>query len=168
LRLARCINSVWVKIQTAQVLGAKKMTDKEGTVATMLEGGYGLFRDAHRAAEKIGCDCVSPNESQLQLDLDNDQQYKLFQKRYREYKIIAQHLANYTVTGYKIKPSKSGLPHRHITITVVGHEFDRWERVCLQFMLGSDFVRESLNTLRLISGHPNPSVLFEKKKEESK
>jgi hypothetical protein len=141
------------------------MTEREGSVAKMLEGGYGLFRDAHRAAEKINCNCVSPNKNQLQLDLDSDEQYKLFKKRYREYIIIAGHLTDYEVQGYCVRPSKSGLPHRHITITVTGHEFDRWERVCLQFMLGSDFIRESLNTLRLVSGHPNPSILFEKKEK---
>ena len=64
----------------------------------------------------------------------------------------------------KIKeaPSKSGLPHRHITITFSKDKiFGEWERIALQFMFGSDPVRESMNVLRAVAGEEKPTRLFE-------
>jgi hypothetical protein len=66
--------------------------------------------------------------------------------------------------GYKnlvILPSASGLPHRHITITL-NESMDIWKRIALQVCLGSHVTREVLNSHRVLLKQECPIVFFEK------
>lgn len=126
---------------------------------------YDLDVSAEEEAKRLNCIVVKPEPNQLQIDIDSEEAYSIFQKRIFEYKYHSQ--LSITVETH---PSKSGLPKRHITITVNDfknnpHVFNEWERIALQFTLGSDPIRETLNTWRLLRGSENPSRLFEPKEE---
>ena len=124
---------------------------------------YSLDMAAKDAAELVGCDVVKPDIDQLQLDLDTEEAYEWFRIRLLEFQ---QH-SNF---GVHVEEhfSKSGTPHRHITLTLTDEygnpvELDEWQRITLQFALGSDAIRETLNAWRLLRGEPNPTRLFEPK-----
>ena len=127
---------------------------------------YDLGVTAEAAAEKVNCRVVIPAPNQLQIDIDSEEAYRLFFVRLMEFE---RH------SGYSIykeeRPSKAGLPHRHVTLTVyevdgrTPHIFNDYERIALQAVLGSDLVRETLNMWRLLRGEKNPSRLFEPKDE---
>ena len=122
---------------------------------------YDLNISAESAAKAINCHVVRPEPNQLQLDIDNDEAYEIYKKRIYEYSIHSG-----LIFDTEIHTSKSGFPNRHITLTVYHHDhtpynFKEWERLALQFALGSDPVRETLNSWRLLTGNKNPSRLFE-------
>lgn len=128
---------------------------------------YDLTLTAEEAAEKVGCKAVLPKNNQLQLDIDTEEQYNLFQVRLTEFD-------RHTDWWVEVdnKPSKSGLPHRHITLTLTDTEgnpieLDEWQRIALQTILGSDLIRETLNAWRLLQGQENPSRLFEKIEQDN-
>ena len=123
---------------------------------------YDLARSAEAAAEEINCHIVRPEPNQIQLDIDSEEAYEIYQKRIFEYGLhskLSLEVEEHT--------SKSGFPNKHITITVheydgtTPHIFEEWERLALQFALGSDPIRETLNSWRLLTGNSNPSRLFE-------
>jgi hypothetical protein len=123
-------------------------------------GGNDIFYDFDAIAEleaaKVNCKVVYPAPNQLQLDLDSDLAYEYMQRRLED-------VENRLQWEYEIdvRPSRSGLPHRHVYITVEDKTFDEWERIAMQVMLGSDPVREGLNALRLAAGQERPTRLFE-------
>lgn len=126
---------------------------------------YDLNISAEKAAAKINCHVVKPEANQLQLDIDNEEAFDTYVNRVTEY-IKHSGLTVYQEVHY----SKSGYPNRHITLTVTdAHDnpyvFDEWERLALQFALGSDPIRETLNSWRLLTGSSNPSRLFEPNEE---
>lgn len=112
-------------------------------------------------AAKVGCYVVYPADNQLQIDIDSDEAFALFEKRmaelYRRTPYPMYQLSHDPV----ITPSKSGLPHRHVTLTFSMRVFSEWERIGMQLALGSDPTREALNALRLASGIGKPSRFFE-------
>ena len=116
---------------------------------------YCFDRDVEKVAAAQGCKVVYPESNQIQLDIDNEKSYEDFLRRVES---VERRLA--WVMNIQIRPSKSGLPHRHITITVGNKEISDWERVGLQLMFGSDPVRESVNAMRCAAGVANPSCLF--------
>lgn len=99
------------------------------------------------------CITVYPKDNELQIDIDSEEAYDVFNNNieYLEF-----------VTDIKTTLSSSGYPHRHITVST-NRTFTDIERIAFQFMLGSDFIRESLNLLRASNGIKNPIRLFEKK-----
>lgn len=124
---------------------------------------YDLDVSAEEEAKRFNCSIVIPEPNQLQIDIDSEEAYSVFQKRIFEYKYYSQ--LSITIETH---PSKSGLPKKHITVTVNDsksnpHVFSEWERIALQFALGSDPIRETLNAWRLLRGAENPSRLFEPK-----
>lgn len=128
---------------------------------------YSLDLSAMEAAELVGCDVVKPDVNQLQLDLDTEEAYEWYKVRVMEFQ---QH-SNF---GVHVEEhfSKSGPPKRHITLTLTDEygnpiELDEWQRITLQFALGSDPIRETLNTWRLLRGEPNPTRLFEPKAKDN-
>jgi hypothetical protein len=125
---------------------------------TCSDDTYDFNRKAEEVAELNGCVVVYPEPNQLQIDLDTDEQYQYYKKRLEDVERILE-----WDMSVKETPSKSGLPHRHITITVKDKVFTEWERIACQVMLGSDPVREGLNTLRMCYGVENPTRLFELK-----
>lgn len=131
-------------------------------MATLYEP-YDFSAHVEQEAERIGCVVVYPESNQLQIDLDTEEAFKQYEKRFKELYHRTVHPAYQLACDPEVHPSKSGYPHRHITLTFVDREFSEWERIAMQMMLGSDPVRESLNALRLASGVKRPCRLFEPK-----
>lgn len=108
---------------------------------------------AEKEAEARGQIVVYPGDDELQIDIDTEAQYETFEKNL------------YTLGDcYKVrkKPSKSGHPHYHITLTRIGRPpFSMWERIALQAILGSDLTRETMNALRYMNGVERPVRFFE-------
>ena len=99
---------------------------------------------------------VIPNDYQLQIDIDSEEAYEEFLKRFKDFK------RHFQITRLEMHPSKSGLPKRHITIDMV-YSMTATERVALQACLGSDHVRELNNIRRIQNDNIYPIALFEKK-----
>jgi hypothetical protein len=59
----------------------------------------------------------------------------------------------------KWKPSKSGLPHRHVVVASPRNMLSPAKRIALQAILGSDPLREMLSMFRYLNGDPYPSLL---------
>lgn len=95
-----------------------------------------------------------PKPNQLFLDIDSEDDFDLFNEQLH---VLKQHL---TVSGVEVTVSKSGLPHRHVVVTL-GRKVSKLERIALQTMLGSDRVHELLSWCALGKGNKKPSVLFE-------
>jgi hypothetical protein len=125
--------------------------DSEGKI-------YDFGRDPEKVAEEIGCVVVYPKPNQLQIDLDSEEALEYCSRRLR-----SVHNQLYWETFIVTKPSNSGLPHRHMTITVQGKEFSDFERVALQMMFGSDPIRESINAMRCAAKIKDPICFFEPK-----
>jgi len=112
---------------------------------------------AEEYAKSKGCRVVYPAINQLQLDIDTDAAFGEFVRRLTDLRKWGR---MESMPEMVITPSKSGLPHRHITLTF-DRDFDRWERIALQMLLGSDPVREKMNVLRTLRANPQPVRLFE-------
>ena len=107
-------------------------------------------------AAKLGMDVVFPENNQLQLDIDNDEAYGYMNS---VLDVIELH---WNVVDFEEHPSKSGLPKRHVTITL-GKEISDTERVLLQACLGSDRKRELLSYLQVLNGDAHPILFIEKR-----
>ena len=120
--------------------------------------------DIHECREAVarvrGLVTVYPSSFELQLDIDNDESYAI-------YKNIMDIFPKGFIKKVREVPSGSGLPHRHITITLY-KEMNELEKIALQFMFGSDRVRESLGVLRHLLGEQHPSCFFEPKRKTTK
>lgn len=108
-------------------------------------------------AIKSGLRIVEPKPNELQLDIDSvgllifhEMQWSILEK------------AGIT-KGWKrkIRKSKRGGSHLHITITAP-HSFNSILRLLFQSILGSDLKREAFNTCRVLKGNKYPIVFFEK------
>lgn len=105
--------------------------------------------------ETNGLRCVLPADNEIQIDIDTEADYERWRNasqiffRYREPISVIE------------KPSLSGLPRRHITVTLP-YAITVWERIALQASLGSDHIREILSCLQYMEGDPNPCLLTEK------
>lgn len=100
---------------------------------------------------------VYPKPNQLQLDLDTEDAFSEFQRRFGTMDFSD------TPPTVDIKESASGEGHRHVTLTF-NKIFEEWERLAIQAALGDDPIRVFLNVKRKIHGIENPSRLFEKDK----
>ena len=105
-------------------------------------------------AEGSGLKTVFPKANELFIDIDDDDAYNRFNE-------VVQILTRYTyVHDINTTPSKSGLPRRHVVVTLNGDVSDL-ERIALQAALGSDGKREMLSYMRLKGGDPHPTLFFE-------
>jgi len=129
-------------------------------------GDYNFTESAEEAAANSNCYVVIPKGNELLIDIDSEESYTEFKNRFLNLKSIKDMDSNLIFKIIKSTPSKSGLPNRHITVGVYnlkGKEYvlNEWERICLQFVLGSDHVREVLSTFRLLCGVKIPTRFFE-------
>ena len=130
-------------------------------LAVHTDGGevaYDFTQNREDQAEAKGCVIVYPKSNELQLDIDTDVDYERF--------LAASTNLGDFITDVQIRQSSSGGPHRHITLTIAPEFLSPLEKIALQFMLGSDFIRESLSALRVVRGVENPTCLFEPKGSE--
>jgi hypothetical protein len=113
---------------------------------------------ALREAEDYNLDVVFPTDYELQLDIDDDRAFSIFQ----ELKTIVDKY--YVILNEKVTPSRSGLPKRHVTLKLAT-KVTPLERIALQTCLGSDRVRELLGVIQVLLKDPHPTLFLEKKAE---
>lgn len=105
-------------------------------------------------AEEKDCDMIFPLDDELQLDLDTPEQMKI-------YKAALVSMPQGVIKTIRTTDSiQDG--HKHVYLKL-SRKFTVLERIALQFMLGSDPMRESLGALRVLLEIPNPVCLFEKR-----
>lgn len=129
------------------------------------DGLYDFNESAEKIAEILGCRIVYPEANELQLDIDNSSQLNIFEERFPE---LCNVCFGYLRFTHEMHESKSGYPNFHVTIKVFNwdktpHALTESERIALQFSLGSDPIRETLNSFRMLTGVKKPTRLFEKK-----
>lgn len=128
----------------------------------MAEETYEEFdrKKAENFAEKENLDIVFPAHNQIQLDIDNEESLKRFE---RAWKVFIQ---IYPEATFIKEPSRSGkLDKYHITVNVSPFiQLSMEERLFFQASLGSDPVRELLGWKRYKKGAEKPTFFFKKKK----
>jgi len=128
------------------------------------ESGYIFSQVAEEEAANRGQIVKYPARNELFIDIDNTFQLEMFNRRFNDLSAIPNELfddAKVTET-----PSRSGFPHLHIIVSLIKNKrrikLTDWQRVALQFALGSDPVKETLTVYRILAEVENPSILFEK------
>lgn len=106
--------------------------------------------------EAEGNTVVYPASNELQLDIDSEEDYLRWMAT-RE--VLDRNKISYEVVSEK--PSRSGLPKRHIIIELPS-AIDPWQRIAMQAAFGSDHIRELLSCIRLMRGDDHPTLLVEK------
>ncbi|OGM08252.1 hypothetical protein A2Z67_00945 [Candidatus Woesebacteria bacterium RBG_13_36_22] len=94
----------------------------------------------------------------LLIDIDSEEDFRRWKMEIEQFEPILN------FPKYKVEVSKGGLPHRHITV-YLKTPLDIWKRIALQFCLGSDLKRETMNCYRQLVGRAANIVFFEKKDE---
>lgn len=112
-------------------------------------------RAIDEAAQK-NLDVVFPQANELFIDIDNEHSFALYSK---QIDILKKYVG---VKSVRVQPSKSGLPKRHIYVTLK-QDITELERVSLQAMMGSDRVRELLGYVQVKNNDPHPTLFLEKK-----
>ena len=119
------------------------------------------YEKSLQAALDNNLDVILPEPNQLFIDIDTEKDYE----EYRfNMELIEIHLP-YLIDDVEERPSKSGLPGRHVTLTLERDVTDL-ERIGLQAILGSDRKREMLSWLSAGQGHQHPTLFFEKKQDQ--
>ena len=111
--------------------------------------------------ESEGYKVVYPKNHELQIDIDSEEQYKRFchsMDVVDRNEVLGQMVGSITE-----KPSSSGLPKRHITISLVMNVTEL-ERIAWQGALCSDPVRELLSLQRYYLRDEHPTLFKEKVK----
>lgn len=108
-------------------------------------------------AAELNCDMFFPKDDELQVDIDTEEQFTIFRAAIKAF-------PRGFVRSTRSTISSSGGQHKHIYIKL-SREFTVLERIGLQFMLGSDPMRESLSALRFLLDIPNPICLFEVRRD---
>lgn len=112
---------------------------------------------AIREAAETGGTVVYPGPHDLFIDLDDDAAFQLFQRLFGIFnKFIGDKNAEFVAS-----PSRSGLPKRHVIVTVYNRTFTELERALYQAVLGSDRVRELLAVVQALNGDPHPTLFIE-------
>lgn len=125
------------------------------------EFGPGIGRDVAKLAEHRGCEVVLPDEYEVQLDLDSDEDRALLDiqlQRFNDYE--AQFRGPLAVITNEWR-SRSGVGRHVIVRMPFAMEDD--ERVLWQALLGSDRKRELYNMLRILKEMQDPIALFRPK-----
>lgn len=116
---------------------------REDFMARMIAQGYAI---------------VLPKPNELQIDIDTDEQFAIFERASES--MARNWWLDSGMYSIEINPSKSGLPSRHVTITLP-FDVTPWQRVALQASLGSDPMRELLSSIRLMKGDVAPTLFVE-------
>ena len=117
-------------------------------------------------AKQRGLIVKYPEINQIFLDIDTVEQIAVFQKRMDDLTYVQIGNSLFDNIESEITESSSGNPHYHIVLSFTKNgrriNLNDWQRVALQFMFGSDPIRETLTIYRILNGIENPSLLFEK------
>ncbi len=119
-----------------------------------------------RRMKKEGKKVNTPRSHELFIDIDDDEQRKIFHRNFRALLDNVSNLglkSSATPTIVYNKPSKSGPPRRHIIIyfPLYGGGFSDIERIAWQAALGSDPMRELLSLVRSFKGDSFPTLFVE-------
>lgn len=114
-------------------------------------------QDVQQMADDNNCELVYPEHNQIQIDIDSEEAWQTHKELLELYESRFDYIRKCVVT-----PSKSGLPHRHVTITL-NNTVDAVERIALQAALGSDRKRELISLSRLEQGEQRVTRFFEPK-----
>lgn len=133
----------------------KRLKQSAGSLTQ--EEEYNLeARDPFRIAAQKDMRVVIPDEYTLQLDIDDDKSNAIFTNMLHE----ITKKTGLEFPSFKSEQSKSGYPHRHVTVKSAV-PMCLWQRIALQFALGSDPKRERLNLLRALMNDDVPIAFFE-------
>ncbi len=109
-------------------------------------------------AARLGLTIRYPKENELFLDIDSEEDFTRFLELFT---VLIQNSA--PGHNYDAWPSKSGLPKRHVVVTLPHPVVNEMGRVTLQAILGSDRKRELLSWLAITKDlNPEPTLFFEK------
>jgi hypothetical protein len=130
----------------------------EPTCSQDLENGSDLnlsSAEGIKIAEANGMIASFPLPHQLFLDIDDEAGYKMFlsHKTYL--------LEHFGMKNFHVRPSKSGLPKRHIIVNL-NRDLTPTERIALQACLGSDRKREILSLVRVGRNDPHATLFFDR------
>lgn len=106
---------------------------------------------------EAGNTIVYPALDELQIDIDSDDHYATF---LTSMECVCRNWDDAESITVECHPSQSGLPRRHITLTLP-RTFTPWQRIALQACFGSDPLRELLSATRLIKGDIHPTLFVE-------
>jgi len=126
---------------------------------------YDSLENAERVAKERGLIVVAPKPDELFIDLDCDEDFQEFRKRLADFN--SQKLG-FVLRIERLTPSASGPPHYHAVVKISDADFLEPEqviltderRILLQFLLGSDRVREILSVYRMLRQDDRPPTLF--------
>ena len=149
-----CISDVSVTGANTKNYGAESDLDIKEIIYDPT-GRPNSQRAINEAAEK-NLNVVFPKANELFIDIDNEHSFQMYIKQSM---IARRHIG---MVDEDITPSKSGLPKRHIIVTL-DHDVTEVERAGLQAMLGSDRVRELLAYVQAKNNDPHPTLFLEKK-----
>lgn len=116
------------------------------------------YANLEAKAASLGKKVVEADDRTLQIDIDSCEDFE----RWKQGSAILLDVIDHN--GIEISPSGSGLPHRHITITL-NESTNIWKRIALQLCLGSHITRETLNCYRVFAKEECPIVFFEKERK---
>lgn len=136
----------------------------EGRLPAIHDGdeGYDMneMREIYIArVEAEGKVVVTPSDRELQIDIDSEEHYAVF---LRSAEVVLLNWGEACDIEIEEHPSSSGLPRRHITLTLP-FDVTPWQRIALQAALGSDPIRELLSATRLMKGDVHPTLFVEEK-----
>lgn len=112
-------------------------------------------------ARENDLEVVFPTPYELFLDFDTEEQFEYFNTMSN---LLYAHFG--PVLGMEWHASRSGLPHRHLTITL-GNEITPKDRILLQALFGSDPKRELLSYVLLVTNDPHPTLFLEEPKQKA-
>ncbi len=113
------------------------------------------------AAKRLGLKVRIPEPDELFIDIDNDEDYEIFEENYEILRANLQ-VVDGVLASKKVAVSKSGLPNRHVVVKLGRPVLNPLERLLYQALLGSDRKHELLSYLALCGGHAAPTMFFEK------
>lgn len=120
------------------------------------------FDACEAEAAKLGREVVLPTANQLQIDIDCDEAFRDFVRRFERLEEMLGGGKENVHVFHEIHPSPSGEPgHYHVTIELPHAPRSECERIFLQTLLGSDPMREALGWRRMVDGDPHPTLFFE-------
>jgi hypothetical protein len=138
------MSNFWDKFKTENSF--EYQIDNEGVIENVKKAGY---------------EVIEANDYQLLLDIDDNQQYKIFLDRFELFKkFFGEEIT------YDMRPSIGGLPGRHIIIQLQ-QPMGILERIAWQASMGSDPKKEFNNLLGVHFGIAHHIVLFNRKQGRS-
>jgi len=146
----------------------KKIIERNARETRFKNEFYIFEESAEVVAEEKGLKVIYPKNNELFIDIDDEDQLDGFERRIND---LLETFENNFFNGLDIikKVSSSGAPHYHIVVSLYKDDeaivLNDWQRVCLQFLLCSDPIKETLSVYRILAGVKNPSILFEKKED---